>query len=107
MADYDFYRNVYLGTAITEKQFPALAAQAASVLESYGRKYIVEEAGENSRKMAVCAMAEVLQNHHRVSRFTNAAVGSVSVRYEKDNVPLDRRLYQAAQVYLDIYRGVG
>ena len=106
MVGYDFYHNVYLGTAITEEQFPALAAQAASALEAYERKYIVDAPGEDSRNMAVCAMADVLQQHHRVSRFTNAAVGSVSVRYEKDTQPLERRLFQAARVYLDIYRGV-
>ena len=106
MVGYDFSRNVYLGTAISEKQFPSLAAQAASILGSYERKYIVEIPGENSRNMAVCAMAEVLQDHHRRSRYTNAAVGSVSIRYDKDTEPLERRLFRAARVYLDIYRGV-
>ena len=107
MIGYDFYHNVYLGTAISEKQFPMLAAQAASILGSYERKYLVEDGGENSRNMAVCAMAEVLQEHHRICRFTNAAVGSVSIHYDKDTEPLERKLFRAAKVYLDIYRGVG
>lgn len=107
MIGYDFYHNVYLGTAISEKQFPSLAAQAASILGSYERKYTVEETGDNSRNMAVCAMADVLQDHHRRCRFTNASVGSVSIHYDKQAQPLERRLFQAAGVYLNIYRGVG
>ena len=106
MADFDFYRNQYLGEAITEKAFPNLAQQAAATLESYERKYILSNGDEASRKMAICAMAEVLQDHHRRTRHTAASVGSVSVHYPAPKETLERRLWKAANVYLDFYRGV-
>ena len=103
MADYDFYVNVYLGSSIPEKQFPKLAAQAASVLQGYERCYTVNCPGPDSRNLAICAMAECLQNHDRRIRGINAA--TVSSRAD-DALPLERQLYRQARIYLDIYRGV-
>ena len=105
MVDYGFYLNTYLGEKIPEKAFPALAAQAAGVLGAYDRHYQVS-GGETQRNMAICAMAEKLQEHHRLCRHTAASVGNVSVRYERPREPLERQLYRAAATYLDIYRGV-
>ena len=105
MVDFDFYRNQYLGEAITEKAFPNLAEQAAGILAGYERKYL-SNGVEISRKMAVCAMAEVLQEHHRRCRHTAAALGSARVEYAAPKEPLERRLYRAACIYLDFYRGV-
>ena len=107
MADFDFYRNQYLGEAITEKAFPNLAEQAKAVLGSYERRYVLSNPDEISRKMAICAMAEVLQEHHRRCRHTAASVGSVRVEYATPRESLERRLYRAAATYLDFYRGVG
>lgn len=106
MADFDFYVNTYLGDRIQEKAFPALAKRAESILQSFEGKYQVT-GGEESRKMAICAMAECIQEHDRRSRHSAASVGSVSVRYEKPRESLERQLYRAAGIYLDIYRGVG
>ena len=106
MADFDFYRNQYLGEAITEKAFPNLAEQAKRVLEGYRRKYILATDEEASLKMAVCAMAEVLQDHHRRCRHTAASVGSTSIHYPVPKETLEHRLWKAANVYLDFYRGV-
>ena len=60
MVTYDFYENTYLGSAISEKAFPALAARAEEELKVFERIYRVECPGADSRAMAVCAMAEVL-----------------------------------------------
>ena len=105
MADYGFYINTYLGDQIQEKAFPSLAAQAAGILDGFQRRYQVT-GGENARSMAICAMAERLQEHHRRCRHAAASVGNVSVRYETPKEPLERQLYRAAATYLDIYRGV-
>ena len=104
MVDYHFYTDRFLGERISEKAFPTLAAQAAGVLESYERRYQLS-GGEESRAMAICAMAECLYDHNR-HRHESASVGSVSVRYQVPKTSLERRLYQAAGTYLDIYRGV-
>ena len=104
MADFDFYTNVYLGSKIPEKQFPMLAAQAASILEGYARSYTVSCPGPDSRNLAICAMAECIQENDRLLRGLMSA--TVSARYEKDRQPLHRQLMGKARIYLDIYRGV-
>lgn len=106
MVDYDFYVNHYLGSAIPEKAFSGMAAQAAQVLGRLKQTYRVESSGQEAEAMAVCAMAETLwQNRNR--GLSAANIGSVSVRYETDRNALRRELYDKARIYLDIYRGVG
>ena len=108
MVDYDFYINTYLGSAIDEKSFPAAAARAAAGLEGYERRCRVQCPGPDSRRLAVCAMAEVI-HQYGVSRFVDSAsIGSVSVRYNsRGGRELERALLQKAGIYLDILRGVG
>lgn len=106
MADFDFYINDYLGEKIQEKAFNSLALRAAGNLECFERRYEVSNADETSRNMAICAMAEVLQDDDRRCRHTTASVGSARVQYVQPKESLGRRLYQAACIYLDFYRGV-
>lgn len=82
MVDFDFYANTYLGSAIPEKAFPAMALRATQALSDFRRTYQVLPTDIVSEKMALCAMAEVLYgaSRHEVG-VTAATVGSVSVRY--------------------------
>lgn len=106
MVDYKFYVNGYLGSAIPEKAFSGMAAQAAQVLSRFKQAYRVESSGQEAENMAVCAMAESLwQNKNK--GLASASIGSVSVRYQTDRNALRRELYEKACIYLDIYRGVG
>ena len=106
MVDYDFYVNQYLGSAIPEKAFSGVAAQAERVLNRFKQTYRVKSSGLEAESLAVCAMAESLwQNRNK--GLTSASIGSVSVRYETDRNVLRRELYDKASIYLDIYRGVG
>ena len=110
MTDYAFYTDVYLGSAIPEKAFPGMALRAGEVLEKFRRSYRMAVSGEDSRKMAICAMAESLYAaSKRRGGVTAAAVGEVSVRYEGGESAarsLNRELYEKASIYLDISRGV-
>ena len=111
MADFAFYTDIYLGNAIPEKAFCTMAQRARETLDRFCRIYRVTVPGEDSRKMAVCAMAESLYSHskHR-GGITAASVGEVSVRYEGSQAAdrmLSRELYEKASIYLDFYRGVG
>ena len=106
MANYEFYVNQYLGSAIPEKAFSRMAAQAEQVLNRFKGTYRVESSGQEAESMAICAMAESLWQH-RNKGLTSANIGSVSVRYETDRSVLRRELYEKACIYLDIYRGVG
>ena len=110
MADYAFYRDVYLGTTIPEKAFPGMILRAEENLDRFQRYYRVSVPGEDSRKLALCAMAETLYAHSRRSGgMTAASVGEVSVHYEGGEAArrsLGRELYEKAAIYLDISRGV-
>lgn len=110
MADYVFYTDVYLGCAIPEKAFPGMALRAREALERIQRIYRVTVPGEDSLKMAICAMAETLYVHSkRRGGVVGASTGQVSVRYEgagQADRQLRRELYQQASIYLEISRGV-
>lgn len=109
MVDYAYYIDSYMGSTIPEKDFSAMATRAKRALEKFERCYHVV-GGDDSRAMAICAMAEALYADTRRSRGVAAeSVGSVSVRYESDkqaDQALWRALYRQACIYLDIYRGV-
>ena len=115
MVSYDFYQNKYLGSSITEQEWPALSARAQEQLNRYKRIYTVIAPEENAETMAICAMAEVVASistaQSGAGAVTSASIGSVSVRYggvsTLDLSPKGqaRELYDAARIYLDIYRG--
>lgn len=110
MADFAFYTDAYFGSRIPEKAFSGMAMQAKAILERFQRIYRVEVPGEDSLKMAICAMAETLYVYaKRRGGVTAASVGEASVRYENSeriDRQLKRELYEQASIYLDIYRGV-
>lgn len=106
MVNYEFYVNQYLGSAIPEKAFSGVAAQAEQVLTRFKQIYRVESSGQEAESMAVCAMAESLWQHKNKG-LTSASIGSVTVRYETHRNALRRELFDKACIYLDIYRGVG
>ena len=105
MVDFEFYVNCYLGSAIPEKAFSGVAAQAQACLDRLKGCCRVESSGQDAENMALCAMAETLWAR-RSSGLSSASVGSVSVRYAENNASLTRQLYEKAAIYLDIYRGV-
>ena len=111
MADFAFYTDIYLGSAIPEKAFREMASRAKEILDRFCRIYQVSSHGEDSRKLAICAMAESLYTHAKhAGGVTAATVGEVSVRYEgslKAQRQLNRELYEKASIYLDFCRGVG
>ena len=106
MVDFEFYTNCYMGNTIPQKAFPAAEAQASAALERLLRTYQVWESGEESRRLAVCAMAEAVYAYQkRRGGVTSASVGGVSVKYDGKDKGLWRELYSQAAIYLDIYRG--
>ncbi len=108
MVDYDFYVNTYLGSAIPETAFSGAAERAARALTRFKRLYQVTASGDGE-KLALCAMAEeVYADACRPRDVESTTMGQVSVRYAQgEKRRLERRLYEQALLYLDIYRGVG
>lgn len=105
MVNFDFYVSRYRGSLIPENAFAGLVVRAQQYLAQFKRSYRVVAPDETAEKLALCAMAEVLYNR-KDDGVTQSRVGSVSVQYRADKMPLQRELYQKASVYLDIYRGV-
>ncbi len=115
MVLYEFYKNTYLGSSITEQEWPALSARAHDQLNRYKRIYTVVAPEKNSENMAVCAIAEAIASiaaaQSSAGAVTSASIGSVSVSYGGiSSLDLSRKgqareMYDAACRYLDIYRG--
>lgn len=102
--DYDFYVDTYLGSAVPEKAFGRLAARAQEQLAAFQRDFRVT-GGEDARRFALCAMAEVLYAGLHRGELHSANIGGVQVSYENGK-SLQKRLLNAAKTYLEIYRGV-
>lgn len=60
-ADYTYYTNTYLGTAIQETDFPRLSLRASSFLDYYTQGRAAKNSELNALKMACCAVAEQYQ----------------------------------------------
>ena len=106
MVEHDFYLNTYLGSVIPEKAFPGCIRRAEAHLERLEKLCRVDCPGEDSRAMALCAMAEEIFRYEKSRGISYSSVGNVTVRYDSRE-PLTRLLTRCAGVYLDIYRGVG
>ena len=119
MVDYEFYKTGYMGEIIPESEYPRLIRRAEDQFARYRRIYSVStKQGVTEQDRALCAMAEVLFNAETVANGEGAAqsvsVGSVSASYGNtaaqavDVTPagVERALFQAARLYVDIYTGV-
>lgn len=116
MVEYEFYRNTYLGASIPEAEFPLFSKRAEEQLAYYKRIYAVTSPEDTSEAMAACAVADVMYAitlaQNGTAAVSSASIGSVSVSYAAPvNVDLSskgqaREIYRAAQMHLDIYRGV-
>lgn len=60
-ADYGFYTDSYLGTAISGEAFPRLALRASQFLDYYTQGRAAKHADMEALKMACCALAEQYQ----------------------------------------------
>ena len=57
-ADYDYYKDSYLGSALDGEEFPRLALRASRFMDYYCQGRVEEKAGSDAVKTACCALAE-------------------------------------------------
>lgn len=119
MVEYQFYTDTYHGGAITAEEWPTVEREASATLAKYKRRYTVTAPKEtpDAENMAVCAIAEALYfnetNEAGKGAVSSASIGSVSVSYAgSSSIDMTEkgkanRVYNAACLYLDIYRGCG
>ena len=106
MTTYEFYTDIYRGRKLTAKTFPYAVARAAAYVAKLERQFSVRCPSPESRDMAVCALAE-LMDEQLPAGISASSVGDVSVRYfENGQRYQSRQLWQTAGRYLDIRRGV-
>ena len=60
-ADYAYYTTAYLGTTISEADFPRLSLRASSYLDYYTQGRAGENPELDALKMACCAVSEQMQ----------------------------------------------
>ena len=124
VADYEFYRDSYLGTLLTEENFPKYALRADSFLDllttgRYEKDCLPEKAVE-AVKMAECAIAEICLNLEQAETQSDAAwkvqgekVGNHTVTY-RNNAEIieqtEKQISEIARRYLLrwglLYRGM-
>ena len=106
-ADYLFYSTQYLGTAIAEVDFPALALRASAVIDAITFNRAVDDT-ENvtAVKNAMCAVAEELQRQQQAGGadgIQSESQGRYSVAFAKNSDKMksnQTKLEDAARVWL-------
>ena len=124
-ADYEYYRDTYLGSLLTEENFAKYALRADSYLDllttgRYEKDCLPEKAVEAVR-MAECAIAELCLNLEQAELQSDAAwkvqsekVGNHSVQF-RNNAEIaeqtERQIRDTASRYLArwglLFRGCG
>ena len=107
MVTYDFYKNDYLGSMLSETAFLQVVPRAEDWVTGLENSVQVTPYGPASRSMAVCAVAETMEYFRRNALVAQASVGGVSVRYEQGDKKLQKRLLHNVAPYLTVCRGVG
>lgn len=107
-ADYNFYTGSFLGSDISEADFPRLALRASQFLDYYTRGKAEKNPDLVDLKMACCAVAEAYSKAGNKSGIKSESVGSYSVSYA-DEKETSAALVSVARQYLAntglLYRG--
>jgi hypothetical protein len=106
-ADYTYYSTSFLGTAIAEAEFPALALKASAIIDqlTYGRAAVDTEY-QTQIKNAMCAVAEEvysIENSDGSEYITSESQGQYSVSFSQDAVEsrnYTQRYFDAARLWL-------
>jgi len=88
-ADYTYYVTSFLGSAIAESDFPALALRASAYIDQITfNRAATDTENTAAIKNAMCAIAEELQRQDQtdgVDGITSESVGSHSVTYANNS----------------------
>ena len=124
VSDYEFYRDTYLGTLLTDETFPKYALRADAYLDllTTGRYQsdCLPAGAVEAVKMAECAIAELCLNLEQAELQSDAAwkvegekVGNHSVTYRNDAEiaeQTEKQIRNVAVRYLArwglLYRGI-
>ena len=115
MVSFDFYTVSYGGDSIPAAEWAAVCRDAEAKVGRYERIYMVRWLADESRSMAVCAVADAMYGFAKLQieggAVQGASVGSVSESYAAVAAPdtatpaQESEFYRCVQLYADIYRG--
>ena len=79
-ADYNYYISVYVGCAVPEDAFPALAQRASAYVDyaTMGRAATASGNAGDAVKNAVCALCEVMQDGERLNAVSSDTAQTLS-----------------------------
>ena len=95
MIEYSYYKDEDKGNAIAEADFPRLSARAEAYLAA-----LDANSAEDGYSLAVCAVADAWQENERGGEVQSQTVGSWSRTYAVQGKSAERRLLDAARLYL-------
>lgn len=75
-ADYDYYSNVYLGSAISSDDFPRMAMRASAFLDYATMGRASKHANLDAVKMACCAVADDYQTIDTARALANKSLSA-------------------------------
>ena len=116
-ADYNYYTSTYGGSAVSASDWPERARDASVYLDALTSGRAAENSTMEAVKMAVCAMADVLQGARSAAGgaagIASEKTGSYSVSYQSPEAvarATESGLRSAAHRYLAetglLFRGV-
>jgi len=117
-ADYTYYSETFLGTAIALADFERLALRASAQIDrlTFGQAAAIITADTDAEKvaaikMATCAVAEAIQSVEASPEVSSERVGQHSVTYHLGKATPDQvKISDAARLWLAptglMYRGV-
>lgn len=115
MLAYEFYVVSYGGDGIPGEEWAAVCREAEAKVGRIERIYRVDWLAEDSRSMAVCAVADAMYGFAQLltagGTVQSASAGSVSESFATVAAPdtstaaQEAEFYRCVQLYADIYRG--
>jgi len=111
-ADYDFYKQNYMGTVIPESSFPQVAQRASEYINAItlGKATAQLQTYENEIQMATCAVAEdYYLNRDSDKHIISESVGGHSVTYDRAITSKTKRnsckmyLWDTGLLYTGVY----
>ena len=99
-AEYVFYVSDYKGNAITSDDFDRLITRASTYIDNITGGTASSYELDDAVRMAACSVAEAWQKNESGGEVQSESVGSWTRTYAKNSTTGDKKLYDAAKLYL-------
>jgi len=98
--EYGFYTTQYKGNVIPGSDFSRLATRASGYIDYITIGRAASYSADDAVKMAACAVADIMASLEKGGELSSQSVGGWTQNYVTTNKSNDRKLYDAAMIYL-------